>query len=88
MKQLTEKQIYEILSKCYPGMSEQVLLPEDAAERAAMIHEDMTDVRFLLTLGETWTVNMPGYQAVHIPSYPLPGISYGPDADPDGSTGA
>lgn len=82
---LTQTQIEEILTKCYPGMAETVLSPVEAKARAKMVHEDMKAVNFSLRLGITWPVPLVGYEAIIIPSYPLEGSMYGPEADPDGT---
>lgn len=81
---LTQAQIEEILRKCYPGMSETVLTLEEAKERSAMVHNDMEAVRFALRLGTSWPVHIPNFEPIWIPSYPLEGTMYGPEADPNG----
>jgi hypothetical protein len=83
-KSLEQNQIEAILRKCYPGMSETILTHEEAKLRAAMVYEDMAAVNFPLRLGTTWPVQAAGYETIEIPSYPLDGIMYGPEADPSG----
>jgi hypothetical protein len=48
---LSQKNIEEILKKCYPGMSETVLNALEATERAEMVFEDLTAVKFDLKMG-------------------------------------
>lgn len=83
---LTIDQIEEILGKCYPGMSERVLSQEEATNRASMVNNDMAAVSFDLRLGTPWPVAIPGCDTIWIPSYPLEGAMYGPEADPDGES--
>lgn len=81
---LTLEQITEILTNCYPGMSETVLSADEARERAVMVHSDMETIRFALHLGTSWPVPTRGFEPIWIPSYPLEGTMYGPEADPNG----
>ena len=83
---LSQPQIEEILAKCFPGMAETVLSQEEAKSRAAMVYEDMKAVNFPLRMGETWPVPAARNETIWIPSYPLDGIMYGPEADPDGES--
>ena len=85
--QLGEKQIIEILTKCYPGLREPVLSAEEAQLRGRMIFEDIGLVRFPLMWECDWPVEPPGFEPVRVPSYRLPGVSYGALADPDGTKG-
>lgn len=81
---LTADQIEEILTKCYPGMPETVLTPEEAKHRATMVYADMNTVGFLLQSDTSWPVPAPEDQTIWIPSYRLNGAIYGPEADPNG----
>ena len=84
---LGEKQTVEMLTKCYPGFAEPILTPQEATIRGQMVFDDMEQVRFPLEWECDWPVDVPGYEPVRIPSYRLPGVSYGPLADPDGTKG-
>ena len=44
----------------------------------------MKAVNFPLRMGETRPVPAAGHETIWIPNYPLDGIMYGPEADPDG----
>ena len=82
---LSESQISEILEKCYPGFAKPILSRQEAEDRASLIHKDMEQVRFPLTLDQAWPVRLPGGSEVWVPSYKLPNNMYGPEADLDGS---